>query len=426
MQRYKKMQKNSCKFLSLSSHSFRRMKHQNKEIRQQFAKYLQQNIGQPTDWDEQELGKFSTTPTMTILIKYFTCLVSKYREGEIYEAIHQFYRFNGSVKTLDAQIGSIKGSSKTKSIENFFRGKSIPSDETLLFIAKTFQMPIQNLADFEKYLQTQPPAKENKVPQATPTKKSYNQQVFMALLVLLLLIVSIGFYQAQQQLNQIDSLIFKPRYVGAQIEEKDTTIKKASLKTVQLSNEATANSLIFFTNNIYNTAFLHSKQVWSFQTDPKGEDMNSEYGEPYRREIKPIKKEDLKGITLANNEIWIRFNLQNKAEGKLFIDNLNLKIIAQYPINEQVMTHNAWTHKFTEKHYEVLLNRFALSYPMATLIEIEGGESKHFSLKVKNDKENEIENQIVKFRIIISANDGKGKRYTIQSDKDYFLGFMKK
>lgn len=417
----------------MSVHSFRPMKHQNKEIKKQFAAYLRQNIQQPADWDEQELGKFSTTPTATVLNKYFISLLTKYREGEIYEAIHSFYRFNGSIKTLDAQIEYINGSSKTKSMEIFFRGRSIPAEETLLFVAKVLQMPIQNLADFEQYLQTQLPAKENIEPQATltqtatPTKKSYNQQVFMALLVLLLLIVSIGFYQAQQQLNQIDSLIFKPRYVGAQIEEKDTTIKTARLKTVQVANKTTANnSLVFFTNNIYNTSFLHSKQAWNFQTDPKGEDMNSEYGEPYRSEIKPIKKEDMKGITLANNEIWIRFNLQNKAEDKLFIDNLNLKIIAQYPINEQVMTHNMWTHKFTEKHYEVLLNRFALSYPMATLIEIEGGESKHFSLKVKNDKENEIEKQIVKFRIIISANDGKGKRYTIQSDKDYFLGFMKK
>lgn len=408
------------------------MDNRNKILRENFVKYLQENLQKPADWDEDNLGQFSTTPTRTAINKYLITLLEKYREGEIYEAIYHFYDFNGTTTSIEAQIKSVKGSDRTKPIENMLRRKVNPAGRVLEFVAKIFQMPIQNLADFEQYLQTQPLAKESTKPQATPTqtatptKKSYNQQVFMALLVLLLLIVSIGFYQAQQQLNQIDSMAFKPRYVGAQIEEKDTSIKQASAKIAQLNTETIANSLIFFTNNIYNTAFLHSKQAWSFQTDPKGEDMNSEYGEPYRSEIKPIKREDLKGITLANNEIWIRFNLQNKAEGKLFIDNLSLKIIAQYPINEQVVISNAWTHKFTEKHYEVLLNPYALSYPMATLIEIESSESKHFSLKVKSDKDKKIENQIIKFRIIISANDGKGKRYTIQSDKDYFLGFMKK
>jgi hypothetical protein len=53
-------------------------------------------------------------------------------------------------------------------------------------------------------------------------------------------------------------------------------------------------------------------------------------------------------------------------------------------------------------------------------------QSKHFSLKVKGDKDKKIENKIIKFRIIASANDGKCNRYTIQSDKDYFLGFRKK
>jgi len=408
------------------------MKHKNKELREQFVAYLQENISKPADWDEQIIGQFTTTPTKTILEKYLVLLVEKHREGSIYEAIHQFYKFSGSLKTVEEQVAYIKNYDRAKSIENIFKGQSSSSEEALLFVAKIFQMPIQNLTDFESYLAMQtkevPSYKSATIPKkitANVGRKLYSQGL-VGFSVFSLIAISIGFYQTKQQLNQVDSMVFKPRYVGSLIQEKDTTAKQLTVKTAHVGTKIAANALVFFTNNIYNAEFLHSKQAWSFQTDPKGEDINSEYGEPYRREIMPLKPADLKNMTLANNEIWIRFNLQNEAEGKLYIDNLFLKIIAQYPVNEQMISYNAWITKFTEKHYEVLLNPFALSYPMATFIEIEGNESKHFSLKVKSDADKKIENQIIKFRIIASANDGKGNRYTIQSDKDYFLGFVKK
>jgi len=413
----------------------------NEELRKSFANYLLENVKKPNDWDEETIGAFSTTPTMTILTKYFIFLVSKYREGEIYEAIHNFYVFNGSIKTIEAQIQWIKKSSKTKSMENLFKRKNIPVDETLEFVAQIFQLRICRLTDFEKHLESQTPAKEteNTQPQATENqniaqeKKKQYSKLLLGITLLCLLLVSAGFYQTNQQLSQansqlalIDSMVFKPKYVGSQIQEKDTTPPKMA-STSQVNVSAKNEKLLtFFTNNIYNAAFIHHKETWNFPTDPKGEDMNSVYGEPYRKEIKPLKQIDFKGVTLANNEIWIRFNLQNEAKEKLFIDNLFLKVTHQYAISEQVVISNAWLPKFTEKHYEVLLNPFALSYPMATFIEIAGGESKHFSLKVKNDKDKQIENQIVRFKIIASANDGKGNRYTIQSDKDYLLGFVKK
>jgi hypothetical protein len=152
------------------------------------------------------------------------------------------------------------------------------------------------------------------------------------------------------------------------------------------------------------------------------EDMNSEYGKPYNTEIRHLKPVEIKSATIANSEIWIRFNVKNVTLNALFLNNIYVKLVSKHDIDDKTMFYNAWLPKVTEQKHEIKLNNYAQTYPLATFLEINSQESKHFSLIVKGEET--AKNKIFKFRVYMSCNNGQGNCYTIQSDKDYLVGFL--
>lgn len=369
------------------------------QLQQQFAQYIIEHIGRPSTWDEAILGQFDPKLTQYRLNRFIIHLLSHHRSGALYDSIHSFYGFNGSITTLEAQELHVKESSRMKAVENFLRGKTVPQLPTLEFVACLFELPCISLSDFEAYKAALPVQEQESqlslspaVPRRFITWFSARQIAAYTACLLLVLVLLFRFHflqtelqTAQAQLRQIDERAFVPRYALTGLVENIEASQLPAEGLVWPSPVREGQSpLVFYTNNIYNSSFLHSSKAWGFPTDPKGEDMNSEYGEPYRKDIMPLLPADIHGTTLANGEMWIRFNLQNTLPQSLFIDNLSLKIIQYYPIDKQAARFNTWLPKSSEKQYELSLNRFALTYPIATLVEIGNGQSKHFSLKIKN------------------------------------------
>ncbi len=416
------------------------MKSQNlkNQIRNAYAEALREYIlvNPPADW-QAEFGEFP--PKQTAMRNYIIHLLRTHRSGRIYEAIRERYGFNGSITELDAQIEEVWRKSEHKTVENFFKGT--PSKiEILKFIATIFHFET-DYETFEKnYVE---PENQTELANNSETQKpdrqplSYSKiswKYYSLATVLIFIFVKMGFeyYQmanrfekAKDTLAKIDSLSFEPKYLKQEMIEQDKEKSFVGTKTRELGTKTTAKAepLLYFTNNIYNKKFVFTPQKWDFETDPKGEDINGEYGKPYNEEIRELRTFRTQDATLANEEIWIRFNLRNESGEKLFVDNLFLKIVGKHPIHTAKVEYNAWLPKSSEEVYEVRLDGFAQTYPFATFAEVAPAESRHFSLKVKGVES--LDKQILRFKIYASCNDGKGKRYTISSDKTYVLAFYR-
>lgn len=424
------------------------------QIRTAYADQLRAYIlaNPPADW-QLEFGEFP--PKQTAMRNYVLYLLQTYREGDIYEAIKNLYGFNGSIRLLADQVKQVNESNQHKAIENFFKGTA-SKPELLQFLATIFRYEI-SLAEFEKsFVGTQTRVNEvvredthkgeesfvgtQTTARGTQTTVSKKQLIWRGATVLfvVLFLGNFGFeyYQmanrfakAETTLALIDSLSFEPKYLTDEIAEKEVVRAdkhNGGMSFVRTQTRAanefadTTEPLLYFTNNIYNKKFIYTTKKWNFETDPKGEDINSEYGKPYNEEIRPLKPIESQSVTIANGEIWIRFNLKNNSAQKLYIDNLYLKIVGKYALDSVAVSYNAWLPKANEQVYEIELDNFAQTYPFATFTEISPDEARHFSLKVKGSQS--LEKQAVKFQIYASCNDGNGKRYTICSDKIYVLG----
>jgi len=406
-----------------------------KVLEKQFATYVFQQI------KEKKLFENESDFTATNLKKYFVKLIEQNREGKIFEALKIFFIFNGTARSLEEQIQRIQESSKTKSLENFFKEKSTPVLDTLLFLATVFEIPIQNLDDFHEYLENNAAKKESKINQNSDnqvvSKKRFipKNQVLMAAFSVLALFLAIFFYQkytsiqdrfqnARHKIEHIESLAFSPKPMPDNMIEKDSSKKNTQKNTIQEKKVELTNgkALLYFTNNIYNKSFIYSQQKWGFATDKNGEDMNSLYGEPYNQEIRHLKPEKLLFPTIANKEMHIRFNIKNITNEKLFLDNMYIKILEKYVTNSETMFYNAWLPKLSEEKYQIEINNSVTIYPFSLYLEVEPHQSQHFSFQVKTAPN--FTHQIARFSIEISANNGNGKRYVCSSDKNYLVGFL--
>ncbi len=419
------------------------------QLRTAYADQLRSFIveNKPTDW-QAEFGEFP--PKQTAMRRYILYLLEKYREGEIYEAIRTLYQFNGTICESPDQIKRVNESNQHKAIENFFKGTA-SQVELLQFLARIFSYPVAyEMFEKEYVISEKPNLKPDSVLEngnQKTNKKPYKKTIFLqygiVALIFLMVLSNFGleyyqmasrFEQAEKTLDLIDSLSFEPKYLTREIIEQDTQKSFVGTQTkaeeiieqdeqksfVKAQTSENTEPLLYFTNNIFNTKFIYPIQKWHFETDPKGEDINSEYGKPYQEEIRPLKPFDNQAFTIANEEIWIRFNLKNQSDQKLYVDNLYLKIIGKHNLDSVSVAQNAWLPKNNEEIYEIKLDNFAQTYPFATFTALVPKESRHFSLRVSASKS--LDKQIVRFRLIISANDGAGKRITIPSDKVYLLG----
>ncbi len=427
-----------------------------KKLQENFADYIKTNIKKPEDWNIELFGKFP--PRKTGLKNYFSFLIEENKQKEKLFSIHEFFNFEEQ-KQASEKIEKLNAlSGRLKSIENLFADKSTPVERTLNFIAVIFDLPIKNITAFEaerKKIKSKPETETetNKTKSKTVKKISEERDVvkiedkrvkktlkrrivvFCSLLIFLIVCgftykVSVNYFslysrfnKAKDKLNEIEKLSFKPLFLNDEIFETDS-LNTSETEKITSSKGSEDIEIEFYTNNIYNHKFLYSSKQWSFETDTKGEDINSDYGKPFFEELKSLYPYPKNFATLANDYIWIRFNIQNKSSTPVFVDNLNIKILSVVKINKTSVHYNEWTTALpNEMKYEFVLNNKAKNYPGAIENKkLRSDNPLHFSFKVRGDKS--CDNQIFKFRILISCNDGKGNRFTVKSDKDYFIGFL--
>ncbi len=181
----------------------------------------------------------------------------------------------------------------------------------------------------------------------------------------------------------------------------------------------------YVTNEIDNQDFIFSSVSWPFALDPKGEDITSNYTTGgYPSGVVPRFPFSSQFPTIAANKMCIKFHL-SVSENTLYFDKLHLVVLGCYEITRN-MYWNEWMPLLPEHQCEVILNLNKQIFKVGCkfenkIIEIDH-RPEHFSLKVKGDAG--CKNKILKFQGIGFFHDKNGKKYKIQSDKDYIIGFL--
>jgi len=399
------------------------------DIKKAFAEYLKSNVRKPSHWDILSLGDFP--PSFTSTKKYCEHLVMNkddMNENDLLKIPH-IYTFFGYSEQEGSFKDWISTSNKTKAIENFFKKDNyIPINKTLDFIGVLFDAPLSSLAAFRANLQK---AKEEEVVAVQPPKvrelkvKTSISYLVVAVTVVLLSSLAYLIYsnaslkkQNNSQASIIGELEFNPKNV------EEVSLVSAVLEE---NEDETANShgLSYYTNHIYNTDFIVPKDKWTFNIDPKGEDINSDYGKPFSNELRPLYKDVINDkVTIANNQMLIRLNIRNNTESKWVIDNIYLKKTDQYTPEINKVYKNSWSVKEGELSYGFEMNKYASIYPLTTFIELKPGEAKYFAMNITGD--HSCNGAIFKYKIVFSGNGSKGNNITIESDKEYYLGFYNK
>ena len=393
-----------------------------------FAAYIRSNKQAPKDWDN-DIGSFAFTSTM--IRKYFCSIVENEDNTNRIQLIRQFYDIS-SEKSQDELLEYIKdtGFNKTKTIENFFRTQTTPDMNTLNLIATLF-CPIKNHHDFQGAGKSE----KSFIPitwlNVLGVQNRLRRHEWVLSVVVVLLIVTLGslvFYipshitqneLLQQKSALIDQLAFHPTVVPS-----DSIVlgsAESGKSGISQNKEAI---LEFFTNNIYNTYYLLPKRAWNFPIDSLGEDINSKYGAPYNTALYNTLLQASKGTSIANKNMKIRFNISNPSDEDWVIDNLYLEITDVYELSDHESKKAIWSSKSLEKSYTVELIGQKRVYPLEVFENIPKGNAVFFALDIRTE-DSHLEGKIIRFKIKLSANNGKGSKTNITSDKSYLLGYVK-
>lgn len=420
-------------------------------LKKDYAFYLKRTITQPDDWNSMGMADFP--PGFTSTKRYCEEIVLAGKSTEKIEAIFNFFDFNGEVKDFPVWIAE---SNKTKAIENFFRKEEyIPIKSTLEFIARLFDASIKKVEDYkpedesEKELvsfvksveekdkkTTSPIIEVEEETQIEKKNKTINLKWLVAASVISISLISFLLYSYNNVNEQNEDLNSRNEELSGIVETIEidglgqTLIEEHELVEHITEengiNESVPQGLIYHTNNIYNSGFIVPKETWDFPVDAKGEDINSEFGAPFSDELKPLFKTQIGDkVSIANLQMLIRFNIKNNTEKKYVIDNIYLKRINVFAPKVIDIYQNAWSLKQGELSYKVELNKYASWFPFTTLIELEPGQSKYFSMNITGDPS--CMGAIFKYRIVFGINDDvSGKKIKLNSDKDYMIGFFEK
>lgn len=405
------------------------MKRRN-DTKKAFAEYLRDELQPPSDWNTELFGKFPGTVSM--IQKYFGYILDQKPNSEKAEAIELQYHLE-QFNSLEKKIDYIDG--RPRSIENFFKGQTVPYERNLNFIALVFDAPIKTLEEFVSYNNKHKiESEESKKRQGMQAKANSLKQDFIplqslprsiALFLMIVILACIGFNYFHYGVSNSQSKSIKQRqpasFFPVDIENKLFVNKIKGIVT-PIQDTGRNTELNFHTINIFNDKCIYNEGTWSFVTDVAGEDMNSQYGKPFNENIKtlyPI----LKGrTTLANQLMDIHFNINNRTGENLVFSSFLIKILNTYDANTEKAQYNLYTERSEEIRFEVVLtNRNIYSYTTDKK-RIENNESLFCRLRIKGDTN--CMNLIYKFRIICDLIDANGRHYTIQSDKDYFIGFV--
>lgn len=175
----------------------------------------------------------------------------------------------------------------------------------------------------------------------------------------------------------------------------------------------------YYTNNIFNNKYIIPLSNWPFNTDPKGEDLFSEYGKPFNE---TIIVDEVKGeITLANQKMTLRSNVFNNSDQQLFIDNILLSIEEKIEYPEVHIGNGNWKTRDFENTCSFLLTEGKNKYQHPDVhIDLKSKGYAFFKFDIQVDPS--LIGKITRYKIKLSLADGRGKRYQIESDKTYLIG----
>ncbi len=432
--------------------------------------YLKEN--KPKDWNVSLWGEFPATSNR--LQKYFKYILEHKPSRDKVKALEKHYNFN-SKDTIDKKMLEI--GDKTRSIANFLKNKiDNPREKNLNFIAYIFDVPICSFNDFvENYTiqeEIKPEIKEkveeeikeeveetikgeeveeeikeeekvkindnvleNSITEndvaATPTStnaapqqntevdektRSFKKHLFISMFLMsVIFIFYIGFYNSIAQNNNDNKSAHRsvmPHYIGDTLFELITTV----------DNNQQDTGLRFRTVNIFNDSCLYKNGPWSFTTDPKGEDMNSEYGIPYNEEITP-KYPILRGrTTIANRKMEIHFSITNNTNKNLYFANFMVSVLRTYDAKVEKAEYNLYQSRAAEQLLTINLcdentYRFAVKKQ-------EVKPNKAIFCKCEITGDDRCQGLIYRIKMVADFVDANGKHDTIRSDKDYFIGFV--
>jgi len=393
------------------------------ELKDYFAKYILNNCKEPKDWKESG-GKFP--PKFASMRNYCKYLLLNSKDQVKQHAIRDFFYIE-QMKPVFEAVDMINTSGRTKTIEKFFKGNYTPDEQTLNFVAIIFDLPIKSIKDFE--LSSDNPLLY-KVKHLISVFKKINQRLSKgSWLYLLAAILSISFlvsfvyrnFLLNKTINSQSSLIKELSFNPDETSSSELVTGNNFNKVKELVIEdTTRNTLVYHTNNIYNTDYLLPKEnSWSFPTDSSGEDIYSVYGAPYNKIIQSTTDVNTKN-TIANQAMKIRFNIYNQGNEALVIDNIFLDIKSVHNISESDAFKGRWSTKSIEDIYEINLLPEKRLYPLDVFINLASGEQKYFAFKITTGSQ--LKGKAIRFMINLSGTDGKGNRTTISSDKVYVIG----
>ncbi len=183
--------------------------------------------------------------------------------------------------------------------------------------------------------------------------------------------------------------------------------------------------VLYSTNEIYNQDFIFSSIPWKFDIDEKGEDA-TRYQPISGGGVVPMVKFTSNYPTIAANRIQIRFHLFNQGDEPLYFENLFVEIIHNYKIDKKHVFWNSWMPEFPEYNCKTELNgiknRFKFNCDLKKRVVELNKQPEHFVLKITGDEN--CFDKIFNFKIISEWHNALGEKIKIQSDKNYYIGFI--
>ncbi len=454
-------------------------------MQENYAKYLRKyfKANSPLDWKKFNVDGFINrdfpgmeTVTVTDFQKYFGLILDANKNKKKIAAIEE--RFNlTNYNTVEKKIEIING--KPRFIEKFFRDSNLtPQVKNIEFIAFIFDAPIKSLKEFTTYFMEQKNAKENL--QIVKSSEFIAEKPVVLKVTLPFKIsetqkeeaspISTPISQQKEiqkqnievveteNVNVVNTVKIQKRhhtfsfafaavaaivlgffflFPSAEKEAKSSPVKEVKIKSLipvyagdslfigtMKSNlpPQTTPFIKFKTTKIYNDEFVYSPtNAWSFETDPEGEDMNSSYGGFIEENIHTLYPVQSGKVTLANQNMYIKFDIQNRLGKKLRFTNFKISVEKTYDVKAENAKYNLYENRGIDKLLKITLSNNKNYLRGTDNKEIKDGENLLCHLYIDGD--NFCNDLIYKFNIVCELIDSDSKLYTIKSDKSYFLGF---
>jgi len=404
------------------------------QLRADFGNYLRQNLQAPSDWNAELYGSFPAT--MQMFLNYFTDILERGENRVKIKALEDHYELV-NCKSIKERKTKINGG--PRKIQNFFKDTEIVSYESSLnFMAVVFESPIKSLAEFAQF-QKQTTQLNSIAEIADNTKKTEEKELLesppnqpkpkrayiyaaIGLCVFIFAIASVT-HLLKANSHEVDTLgqrllqnTFKVKNIG------DSAFCGVFPIPADMNKDTV--QLDYLTINIFNDLCIYSTKGFPFATDSAGEDIYSRYGGDYRDMIRPTFPMPANTVTIANQTMDIYFGITDKTgSGKYYTANLLISITEEYPIKENSpYKYNVYQEReLSDKGLPVVFDG-KKNYAFATdKKQLPANLMQGFSVHIKGNEN--CENQIYKFKIVVDVVDLQGNHRKIESDKEYIIAF---